>query len=379
MTESPPMDPQISSRGSVESIPVNAPTPQGRDTLLDLVRASALLVVVLWHWIFTSVRWSDDGPHVGNPVAVTPGMWLLTWLLQIMPAFFIVGGALHSLDDSPTLEFWSKRFRRLLVPVLPLLIPATMALITFSLLGRHDLVRGVILIISPMWFLATYLVCAAMKPAAQWLHARFGPVAVLAGVVGALVVDRLRIGHGVGGPVTGLLAFVMVWATVHQLGFSLSALRSASRRTQLGVAVAGYGALGIAAWATPYPAAMVGLDGHKLSNMGPPTAMVVFLAVGQMGLLCLAAPSLERFALRNRSLLKTAGEWSMTVYAWHLVAYAIFWALAVSLGLRVSSTIDSQWWLQRPAWLLGPLLLAIPVCRLTRRFDGSLGRHRASS
>ncbi len=65
---------------------ISVPRPVARDALLDLVRASALLVVVLWHWIFTSVRWSHDGPHVGNPVAVTPGMWLLTWLLQIMPA-----------------------------------------------------------------------------------------------------------------------------------------------------------------------------------------------------------------------------------------------------------------------------------------------------
>jgi hypothetical protein len=59
--------------------------PAERDLLLDLVRTGALAVVVLWHWVFTSVRWADDGPHVGNPVASTPGLWLLTWVLQVMP------------------------------------------------------------------------------------------------------------------------------------------------------------------------------------------------------------------------------------------------------------------------------------------------------
>ncbi|HNG25576.1 MAG TPA: class I tRNA ligase family protein, partial [Microthrixaceae bacterium] len=60
--------------------------------MIDLVRAGALVVVVAWHWAFTTLRW-DDGPKVSNPVGVTPGMWLATWFLQVMPLFFLVGGA----------------------------------------------------------------------------------------------------------------------------------------------------------------------------------------------------------------------------------------------------------------------------------------------
>ncbi len=343
----------------------------GRDPLLDMVRALALLVVVVWHWAFTSIRWADDGPHVGNPVAVTPGMWLLTWFLQIMPAFFIVGGALHSMDRTRAGDFWKRRVKRLIMPVLPLLIPAAIALVTTASLGRRDLFRGVILVISPMWFLATYLVCVAVKPAAKGLHDHYGQAVVVAGLLAALWIDWLRIGLGIGGVTTGMLAFVVVWSTVHQLGFSLAALRAASRRTQLAVAVLGYGALGFAAWVAPYPAAMVGLDGHKLSNMGPPTAMVVFLAVGQMGLIALAAPALDRFARTHRKLLAAAGDWSMTIYAWHLVTFAVFYALVVRLGLSVNSRIDVAWWIQRPLWFVGPLILAVPLCRFTRRFDGS--------
>lgn len=349
---------------------------RSRDPFIDLVRAGALFVVVIWHWVFTSIRWAADGPHVGNPVASTPGMWTITWILQVMPAFFIVGGFLHSTTlsgpDRPSARtFWVNRTKRLLLPVAPLLLIAATLIAAFTVTGRNDLVRGVILVISPMWFLATYLVCIAVAPVAQRLHDRFGLGAVAGGLAAALVIDWLRIGAGIGGALTGALAFVTVWGTVHQLGFSLGALRRASRRAQITTAAVGYSLLGLAAALFAYPAAMVGLDGHKLSNMGPPTAMVVFLAIGQLGLLCLAAPALTRFAKANEALLTKAGEWSMTVYAWHLCAYALFWYVIVRMGVHIDSVIDARWWSQRPVWLLGPLAFAIPVCRFTRRFDRS--------
>jgi len=344
-------------------------TPGGRDLVLDLLRTGALAVVVLWHWIFTSVRWASDGPHVGNPVAVTPGLWLVTWVLQVMPAFFIVGGALHARDHTPARQFWAKRCRRLLVPVLPLLTLASVVALGAHIAGRDDLVRGVVLVVSPMWFLATYLVCIAVAPLARKAHARWGAAVVVVGLGAALVVDRLRIGSGVGGALTGAAAFVVVWATVHQIGFSLQRLRSARRATQAAVAVSGYSLLAMAAWLGPYPAAMVGLDGAKLSNMGPPTTMVILLGIGQVGLIALGGSMLERAAVRSRRLLQTASDWSMTVYAWHLSAFAAFWALAAWAGVEVSSRIDAHWWLVRPLWLVGPAVLAVPLCLVVRRFD----------
>lgn len=349
--------------------PSIAPPVAERDLLLDLLRTGALAVVVLWHWIFTSVRWADDGPHVGNPVAVTPGLWALTWLLQVMPAFFVVGGALHARDRSPARHFWARRTRRLLLPVLPLLVPAAAAALLAHLMGRDDLVRGVLLVVSPMWFLATYLVCVAVTPLARRAHARLGPGVVLVGLVAALCVDRLRIGAGMGGAWTGAAAFVVVWSTVHQLGFSLQRLRRSRRGVQAAVALVGYGLLALAAWWGPYPAAMVGLDGAKLSNMGPPTTMVVLLGIGQIGLIAWCGPWLERAARRGQRLLHAASRWSMTVYAWHLTAFAMCWALVSWAGFAVDSHIDRSWWVARPFWLVGPALLAVPVCALARRFD----------
>ena len=66
-----------------------------RDRYIDFLRAFSLLVVVAWHWVFTIVRWSDDGPHATNPIGFTTGLWMVTWLLQVMPLFFYVGGYSH--------------------------------------------------------------------------------------------------------------------------------------------------------------------------------------------------------------------------------------------------------------------------------------------
>ena len=346
-----------------------------RDLVLDVVRTGALGVVVLWHWVFHTVRWTDGGPRVGNPVAVTPGMWALTWFLQVMPAFFVIGGTLHSRSTGTrtALEFWRARLRRLLVPVLPLLGIAGLLGAAAMAAGRPDLARVVVLVISPLWFLAVYVVCVVATPAARWAHRRAGLGAVAVIAASAVAVDVLRVGHGVGGNATGAAAFVCVWLAVHQLGFHFDRLRAAARSTRIAVTVGGFAAMAVLVALGPYPAAMVGIDGAKLSNLGPPTVMVVCLAVAQMGLLSLLAPSIARLGERHRPLLRVTSRWSMTVYAWHLLAYAAFWGLFAALlstvGRTVDSRVDPAGWLQRPLWLIGPAILAIPLCRAAARFD----------
>jgi hypothetical protein len=96
-----------------------------RDEFIDLCRAFSLLVVVLWHWVFTIVVWRASGPSADSPLGFTRNLWILTWVLQVMPVFFFVGGYAH-------MRLWLKlrgsaagfvlgRMRRLLVPSLALL------------------------------------------------------------------------------------------------------------------------------------------------------------------------------------------------------------------------------------------------------------------
>ncbi len=341
-----------------------------RDLLIDLARAGALGIVVLWHWVFTTIRFGADGPHVGNPVGVTPGMWLVTWFLQPMPIFFAVGGVLHARSLRNGSEgFRRRRTRRLLVPALPLLVPAVALIVGAALTGRGDLVASIILIISPMWFLAVYMALVALAPLA-WRGHVAAPRLTLVGMIGgAALLDIARFGLGRGGPLMTVACFTAVWSIVHQLSFHFDALRAAPFGRRLAVALGGVAALGVAVAVGPYPAAMVGVPGERVSNMAPPTFAVILLAIFQLGLLASAAAPLARFAARHRDGLAWAGRWSMTVFVWHLLAWVGFYLLLRTAGGHVSGDVTGAWWLARPLWLLGPAVIAVPLCALTARFD----------
>ena len=45
--------------------------------------------MVLGHWLMVAI--TPDG-HITNALAVVPALQPLTWLLQVMPLFFLVGG-----------------------------------------------------------------------------------------------------------------------------------------------------------------------------------------------------------------------------------------------------------------------------------------------
>jgi len=152
-----------------------------RDDFIDLCRAFSLLIVVVWHWVFTIVVWGKNGPSANSPLGFTDNLWIITWFLQVMPVFFFVGGHAH-------LQLWTKprggphgrfvlgRLRRLLLPSLALLLVwvaiATVVTATFHV-PWFD--KAALLIVSPLWFVAVYLVLVVLAPVTIRLHLRLGP------------------------------------------------------------------------------------------------------------------------------------------------------------------------------------------------------------
>src|SRR5215212_3900325 len=67
-------------------------TSASRDRYVDFLRLFSIAVVVLGHWLMAVVVWHGSEFHTGNAIAMTPGLWIATWLLQVMPIFFFVGG-----------------------------------------------------------------------------------------------------------------------------------------------------------------------------------------------------------------------------------------------------------------------------------------------
>src|ERR1044071_2319814 len=107
-------------------------TTSRRNAYVDWLRAFSLIVVVLWHWVFTIIRWHADGPHATSPLQFTRGFWIFTWLLQVMPLFFYIGGHGHLLSweraqGIGTATFVGRRLRQLAVPA-ALLLGAWLAL-----------------------------------------------------------------------------------------------------------------------------------------------------------------------------------------------------------------------------------------------------------
>ena len=169
---------------------------------------------------------SPDGPSPTSPLGFTSGLWILTWLLQVLPLFFYVGGHVHLLSWDRARErgmgigtFVWRRIRSLAIPALALAVTWIVlgAIVTWAFgIGWMD--RVVLLIISPLWFIAVYLVLIALLPVALWLHHRFDVLVLIWLAGAALVVDVLRLRYGY--EAVGWLNMIIVWGWPTRRGSS---------------------------------------------------------------------------------------------------------------------------------------------------------------
>jgi hypothetical protein len=78
--------------GSWSAGELAAATPASRDRYVDFLRVASLAVVVLGHWLMAVFSSEGGRLTAGNALAYVPGLWLATWLLQVMPVVFFIGG-----------------------------------------------------------------------------------------------------------------------------------------------------------------------------------------------------------------------------------------------------------------------------------------------
>lgn len=355
-----------------------------RDPFVDFVRAASLVVVVLWHWVFTVVLWQSDGPHASNPIGFTSGLYLATWLLQVMPLFFWVGGWAHTVALSRFVaesrgsvwRFTIQRIGSLGRPAVALALAwwVVGALVTAAF-DVEWTGRAVLLILSPLWFLAIYGLLVAMLPLTTWLHRRFDVLVLVWGAGLAALVDVGRFRYG--WDALGWLNMVLVWGLCHQLGFFYDRLVRASRQLAWSMAFGGLFTLSALVFSGLYPGSMVGVPGDRLSNMAPPTLCIAALLVLQVGVALLVRPwVLGR--LRTRSSWQranvTMSRVSLPLYLFHSTGLAI-WVTVVyrtvgfnrAFGMVPSVDLDAVWWLSRPLAVIGPLACTAPMIWLYLR------------
>lgn len=371
--------------GTPSATAMAAATPVDRDRYVDLLRAGSLATVVLGHWLMIAPMPGPAGTtRVTNLLAVVPGLQPMTWLLQVMPVFFLVGGFSHATALTSArratpmayAEFVRMRAGRLLRPTAVFVAVWIVFSLFVAAAGADAGLPRVALrtVAQPLWFLGVYLAVVALAPPMWRLHRLAGrraaavPMALFAA---AGVVDVLRFAGGV--PHVGYLNVAFVWVGVHQLGFLYAdgTLRRGGRR--LGLLLAGGGLASVVAMTAlgPYPVSMVGVPGDAVSNMSPPTAALAAHAVWLTGLVLLLRPPSTRWLARARvwRVVVLGNMVAMTAFLWHLTAAFAAIAGTEALGLSGPPAGSMIWWLFRPAWLVALALITAALVVIFRRFE----------
>ncbi|MGW8429521.1 acyltransferase family protein [Curtobacterium citreum] len=349
-----------------------------RDLVVDLVRTACVVLVVVVHITMVGVAVGPDGIAVTSPLQEAPWYVAATWVGQVMPLFFVVGGFASAVGWRSTVargggarDFVATRLVRLFRPAIPLFLVLAVALGTATALGTPPELLGEVAfgIGSPLWFLAAYGITQCCVPLMARLHARAPWRTLGALLVLAAAVDAVRFATGVAE--VGLLNLGPVWLFAQQLGF-LWADGWFARRSRLvlvGGAVAGYVAL--------VPLTSVGLWApDMLQDLNPPMLPLAFLAVAQACLVQLVHGPLSRL-MRTRgaqAAVFVVGRDGMVVYLWHLPLFIALNGIALLLGAPFPEPGSAVWWATRPVALVVVLAVAIGTARVLRWFDRPLPR-----
>jgi len=349
-------------------------TPTSRDRTIDLLRAGAIVVVVMWHWVISITHRNRSGIFtMPNPLGGLPGSWALTWVLQVMPLFFVIGGyadlaAWTSADHrgQGAVTFLRGRARRLLLP------PAAMVgawtafeaarVLLFS--GSRSVLTWGTVVFVPLWFLAVYAATTALVPLTVKLHRRFGWRAAAVMVAAPLAVDRLRLA---GAGWLAIPGMVLVFVACHQLGYLW---RDRQVPNPVALAAGAAALLVVLTTVGGYDRSMVAIPGGT-SNMFPTTVCIAVLGAFQLGLALWARPVLERLASSRPVWMGVIGinGVAMTVFAWHMTAWmvaALAWERIVG---PLGGTADAAWWAARPVWVILPGLVLAALVATFRRLE----------
>lgn len=353
-----------------------------RDRYVDFLRALAIVLVVLGHWLITGLVRGPDGEITAPELlAAIPWTQWLTLGFQIMPLFFLAGGhaaggswSLARASGGTAAEWVGRRALRLLLPTA---VYSGLVLLSVGVSSAVGVDAGTLALVGwamavQFWFLPVYLLLSALTPPLYAAHRRWGsrvPVAMgaVALLVGVLVVT-VRTPH------IGLINYVLVWGVAYQLGFCWRDGLLTTRPLVPAVMAAGGGAAFAALVALgPFPVSLILVTEQTPNNTNPPSAAMLAWAVAQTGLCLLAEPAARRLLGRERMWrwVRPVGGASMTLYLWHMLPVLIVAAAFYLTGLAPQPDFGSlAWWGLRVPWLLvlGSVMAGVmPALRFLER------------
>jgi peptidoglycan/LPS O-acetylase OafA/YrhL len=366
---------------------IEAATPPTRERAIDGLRALAILGVVVGHWLVMALTVAPDRAlHVASPLVYLPAFAPVSWALQMLGLFFLVGGysSAKSLDRArargESYGSWARaRLLRLARPVAAVVAALGATLPVLALVGvpPGTLRTTVVLVIQPLWFAGIYAVITALTPALLLLDRHLRGFAALPALVIVAVVDLLRYGpwHAAMPAWLGLVNVLPGWSFAYLLGIAWARGRIGRRGAAL-LALGG-GALGLLLVARlGYPASMVGIPGAARVNSHPPSLLVLALAALQSGLAILLRDRIAA-ALRRPSLWAATALVNlsaMTIFCWHQIALMSMSGVTLALvptgvpGLH-DDPAGSTWVLCRIAWFPAYAAVLAGYVTVARRFE----------
>ena len=355
-------------------------TPATRNRVVDFLRALAITVVVVGHWLMAAVVIRDGDVTPNALLNIVDWTHPLTWIFQVMPIFFLVGGYSNALSwrsaqaRNESYAAWLRaRLMRLGGPVVPLLVFwCAVASVAYALGVPGSTLRLASQVaLVPTWFLAAYVLVVAVAPVTLALWERLGSWSVVGGVLLSLAIDAASIGTGE--ILIGFANYLVAWATVHQLGYAWLDGALSSRLRRIALAALGFAGLLLAVGVGPYPVSMIGIDGAELNNSMPTRITMLLLGMFQGGVILLAEKPLARWLQGRRAWLATVAVNAriMTLYLWHLTAMVLVIGLSLLLGgfgMGIEPN-TALWWATRPVWIAVLAVVVLGFVALGGRFE----------
>ncbi|MGB9226634.1 acyltransferase family protein [Mycobacterium sp.] len=325
-----------------------ATTPPTRDRAVDVARLAALVVVMFGHCALLLATIDSGGVRIGNLLGAIPALEPVTWLVQVMPLFFLAGGAAgaYGWHSGTSWGSWLfTRAQRLCRPVFWYVAFWAFALVvvrTFA--GGESAANLGRECVALLWFLGVYVVVLAFVPALTRLWTGRGVAVVVTSLIAfAAAVDGIR--FAVGTPESGVANFVIVWLIPVALGVGY-ARRLVASRAALAAAGIAFTAQVALALAGKYEVSLVVTGADRMSNVSPPTLLLALHCTWMSCAFVAAAAAIRRWATRPGvwRVVAMGNGGAMTLYLWHIPAIAVAAVSLHALGLDAYDVHAAGFW-----------------------------------
>ena len=360
-------------------------TPPERNRAVDFFRAVAIVTVVFGHWLANVPYYDGDGLQFTKLLVNQPWTQYLTWIVQVMPIFFFVGGYSNAASWSSSQHHPEKRriwqatrFRRLLLPITPLVVVCAVGAWIGTRMGAEteevkNVSRAALI---PVWFLAVYVMVTLVVPVSYRAWKKIGVWSIIALFAGAVLIDVIGFAGGVGW--IRWVNYGFIWLAMHQMGYWWRE-GSCPPAAPVLLTLVGVVSLLSLVFVFGYPVAMISVPGAEVSNSRPPTIAMLAIGLIQSGIILMIAGRVSRWLQRPRrwAVVILLSQRIMTIYLWHMTALLILVALSLlanGFGLKPEPG-GGLWWLTRPLWMAALLAVLFPLVAV---FGGLESNSRAS-